>query len=94
MCYVGVPENSIKHWVSKFSARGYKVAVVEQMETSNEAKNRSKSTKATYGSKETAVTRELTQIFTAGTLVDPDMITDSTMNNYILSVKVCYEVHD
>lgn len=73
---------------SKFIALGYKIGRVEQMETPNDVKNRKKKTKAVKGSTDNVVARELQQILTAGTLVDPEMIADSTINNYLLCVKV------
>jgi DNA mismatch repair protein MSH6 len=88
MRMVGVPESSFKNWASKFIAKGYKIGRVEQMETPDEAKTRNKNKKAPKGSSEKVVQRELQQILTAGTLIDPDMIVDSSINNYLLCIKV------
>ncbi|KAL0481889.1 DNA mismatch repair protein MSH [Acrasis kona] len=87
MRMVGVPESSFPVWASKFIALGYKIARVEQMETPNDVKKRKIGAKTPRGSTENVVNRELQQILTAGTLVDPSMITDSNMNNYLLCVK-------
>ncbi|KAJ1673028.1 DNA mismatch repair protein msh6, partial [Spiromyces aspiralis] len=72
MAMSGVPESSFEHWASKFIAKGYKIAKVDQMETSigKTMRERGSSQKA-----ENIIRRELTAVLTAGTLVDPKMLT-------------------
>ncbi|PVU87242.1 hypothetical protein BB561_006417 [Smittium simulii] len=90
MRMVGVPESSFEHWASQFVAKGYKVAKVEQMESSlaktmrerdgtdlSVGSNRNAASKnSTKESEKTdkVVRRELTCVLTAGTLVDSKMI--------------------
>ncbi|KAL0482522.1 DNA mismatch repair protein MSH6 [Acrasis kona] len=83
MRMVGVPESSFKHWASKFVANGYKVARVEQMETPEELKIR---LQKKIGPQDNVVRREVRQIYTAGTLVDQDMISNIHTNHYLLCV--------
>ncbi|KAJ2862808.1 DNA mismatch repair protein msh6 [Coemansia aciculifera] len=72
MRMAGVPESSFDHWVAQFLAKGYKVARVDQME-SKLAKDMRERGSAKKG--DGLVTRELTGILTAGTLVDPSLLT-------------------
>ncbi|KAG8907125.1 DNA mismatch repair protein msh6 [Tulasnella sp. 403] len=79
MKMVGVPESSFELWASKFLAKGYKVAKVEQAETSLGAEMRLASEKGGAKSKASGdkiVRRELTKVLTAGTLVEGHMLTD------------------
>ncbi|PVV05079.1 hypothetical protein BB560_000402 [Smittium megazygosporum] len=84
MRMVGVPELSFEYWASQFVAKGYKVAKVEQMESSLAKTIRERDEKEPFAgnnsSKKIAdklnkvVRRELTCVLTAGTLVDPKML--------------------
>ncbi|PWA00191.1 hypothetical protein BB558_002372 [Smittium angustum] len=87
MRMVGVPEMSFEHWATQFVAKGYKVAKVEQMESSlaktmrerdgtdlSIASKDSTQSKSTNAKTDKVVKRELTCILTAGTLVDPKML--------------------
>lgn len=66
MC--GVPHHSAEVYIEKLVAKGYKVAVCEQVEDPREAKG--------------LVKREVVRVITAGTLVDENML-DERANNYL-----------
>ncbi|KAF8155583.1 muts domain V-domain-containing protein [Crassisporium funariophilum] len=94
MCMVGVPEASFTLWASKFLAKGYKVGRVEQAETALGAEMRlaaekkeagtSKSKgKAKDAGKDKIVRRELNKVYTNGTLVDPEFLTDEQAGHCI-----------
>ncbi|OLY78249.1 DNA mismatch repair protein msh6 [Smittium mucronatum] len=94
MRMVGVPESSFEHWASKFVAKGYKVAKVEQMESSLAKTMRERDgTDLSTGNKkiqkssapDKVVRRELTCVLTAGTLVDPKMLSGD-LATYCLSI--------
>ncbi|KAJ1950124.1 DNA mismatch repair protein msh6, partial [Dispira parvispora] len=72
MRMVGVPESSFEFWASQFIAKGYKIAKVDQMETALGKSMREKAVRTTKAEK--IIRRELTQILTAGTLVDGTML--------------------
>lgn len=85
MRMVGVPEASFEFWVSKFIARGYKVAKVDQLETAIGKEMRERDGPKT-GKKDDIIRRELTGVLTSGTLVDGQMLT-SDMSTYCLALK-------
>ncbi|KAI8325127.1 hypothetical protein GQ54DRAFT_295760 [Martensiomyces pterosporus] len=72
MRMAGVPESSFDHWLAQFIAKGYKVARVDQMESKLAKDMRERASSKKSG---TLVMRELTGILTAGTLVDPSLLT-------------------
>ncbi|EIM88849.1 DNA mismatch repair protein Msh6 [Stereum hirsutum FP-91666 SS1] len=78
MSMVGVPEMSFNFWAAKFLAKGYKVGRVDQVETALGAEMRLASDKSkgkkTAGEK--IVRRELNKVYTNGTLVDEELLTD------------------
>ncbi|KAJ2889699.1 DNA mismatch repair protein msh6, partial [Coemansia aciculifera] len=82
MRMAGVPESSFDHWVAQFLAKGYKVARVDQME-SKLAKDMRERGAAKKG--DGLVSRELTGILTAGTLVDPSLLTQD-LATYCLAI--------
>lgn len=69
MC--GVPHHSVKPYIEKLIAKGYKVAICEQLEDPKNAKG--------------MVKRGVTQVISKGTVVDYEMLKDYD-NNYIGSV--------
>lgn len=69
MC--GVPYHACNAYVEKLIAKGYKVAICEQLEDPATAKG--------------LVKRDVVRIVTAGTVVDPAML-DEHANNFLLSV--------
>ena len=75
MC--GVPHHSVDSYIVRLVKMGYKVAICEQVEDPAEAKG--------------IVKREITRIYTPGTLdiPDPDAASD---NVYIASVRICDEL--
>ncbi|KAH9933798.1 uncharacterized protein B0H18DRAFT_1082925 [Fomitopsis serialis] len=86
MSMVGVPEMSFNFWAAKFLAKGYKVGRVDQAETALGAemrlaadkkggKSKSKPTAEEKG-KDKIVRRELNKVYTNGTLVDAELLTD------------------
>ncbi|KAJ4482025.1 muts domain V-domain-containing protein [Lentinula aciculospora] len=87
MSMVGVPEMSFNFWAAKFLGKGYKVGKVEQSETALGAEMRladdKKSGKQKGGEKEKIVRRELNKVYTNGTLIDGEMITDDEAGHCI-----------
>ncbi len=69
MC--GVPYHSYESYLARLIAKGYKVAICEQMEDPALAKG--------------IVEREVIRVVTSGTVVDPSML-EERQNNYIASV--------
>ncbi|KAF8636930.1 hypothetical protein AX17_003181 [Amanita inopinata Kibby_2008] len=81
MSMVGVPEMSFNYWAAKFLGKGYKVGRVEQSETALGAEmrlaaNKSKGKTHEDHGKEKIVRRELNKVYTNGTLVDAELLTD------------------
>ncbi|KAI0367675.1 DNA mismatch repair protein Msh6 [Pilatotrama ljubarskyi] len=82
MSMVGVPEMSFNFWAAKFLAKGYKVGRVDQAETALGAEMRvaadkkSKKAPAADKAKDKIVRRELNKVYTNGTLVDEELLTD------------------
>ena len=69
MC--GFPHHALDNYLAKLIAKGFKVAIAEQMEDPREAKG--------------IVKREITRIITPGTLIDNNLL-NSKYNNFIASV--------
>ncbi|QUC19056.1 uncharacterized protein UV8b_03297 [Ustilaginoidea virens] len=85
MRMVGVPESSLDHWVNQFIAKQYKVARVDQMETNLGKEMRERQDKS--GKKaDKVISRELSCVLTAGTLVDGGMLQDD-MAAYCVAIK-------
>ncbi|KAI5996268.1 DNA mismatch repair protein Msh6 [Pisolithus albus] len=79
MSMVGVPESSFNFWAAKFLGKGYKVGRVDQSETALGAEMRlakSKGNQVEDRGKEKIVRRELNKVYTNGTLVDEELLTD------------------
>ena len=72
MC--GVPFHSYETYLAKLVAKGYKVAICEQMEDPALAKG--------------LVKRDIIRVVTPGTVLESSML-DESRNNYICSVYVC-----
>jgi len=83
MRMVGVPEASFEQWASQFVAKGYKVAKVDQMET---ALKKSMNARNSKSKEEKVIKRELSQVLTAGTLVDSGFLTND-MSAFCMSIK-------
>ena len=69
MC--GVPHHAVTAYIDKLIKRGYKVAIVEQLEDPKDVKKG-------------VVKRDVVQVITPGTLIDVGL--DESKNNYILSI--------
>ncbi len=69
MC--GVPYHSYESYLARLIAKGYKVAICEQMEDPAKAKG--------------LVEREVIRVVTSGTVVDPSML-EERQNNYLAAV--------
>lgn len=69
MC--GVPHHAVQNYIARLIAKGYKVAVCEQMEDPATAKG--------------IVKREVTRVITPGTVVETNML-DEKKNNYVASI--------
>ncbi|KAH7650129.1 DNA repair [Cryptosporidium bovis] len=73
--HVGFPETALHAYANKLVNLGYRVVIVEQMETPKELEERNRS--ASRGvKKEKAVKRNINEVLTNGTLVRPDMLSD------------------
>ncbi|KAK0552588.1 DNA mismatch repair protein msh6 [Tilletia horrida] len=84
MKMVGVPEHSFDMFAAKFLGLGYKVGRVDQMETAV-AKGMRTGEKSRGGGGE-IVRRELSHVFTTGTIVNTSALPDD-MSSYCLSIK-------
>lgn len=67
----GIPYHSAAGYISKLVAKGYKVAICEQVEAPSEAKG--------------LVKREVVKVITPGTVIDTDYLDDKS-NNYLLGI--------
>ncbi|KAG5646336.1 hypothetical protein DXG03_003659 [Asterophora parasitica] len=88
MSMVGVPEMSFNFWAAKFLGKGYKVGRVDQAETALGAEMRlaadkSKGKVSADKGKDKIVRRELNKVYTNGTLVDADLLTDEQAGHCI-----------
>lgn len=73
--HVGFPETALHAYANRLVELGYRVVVVEQMETPKELEERNRS--ASRGvKKDKAIKRSVNEVFTNGTLVRPDMLSD------------------
>ncbi|MBF8247120.1 MAG: DNA mismatch repair protein MutS [Rickettsia sp.] len=77
MC--GMPYHSVKNYIGKLLNEGFKVALCDQLETADQAKQR--------GGYKAIVKREVTRIITPGTILDEDMLEDH-LPNYLGAVFV------
>ena len=85
MRMVGVPEMSLDHWANQFVAKGYKIARVDQKETALGKEMRERGDKKP-GKADKVIHRELSCVFTSGTLVDGGMLQDD-MSTFCVSIK-------
>ncbi len=69
----GIPYHSAAGYISKLVAKGYKVAICEQVEAASEAKG--------------LVKREVVKVITPGTVIDTDYLDDKS-NNYLLGILI------
>lgn len=69
MC--GVPFHAAENYISRLIAKGYKVAICEQLEDAKEAKG--------------IVKRDVIRVVTPGTVIENNML-DEKKNNYIMSI--------
>lgn len=67
----GIPYHSAAGYISKLVAKGYKVAICEQVEAASQAKG--------------LVKREVVKVITPGTVIDTDYLDDKS-NNYLLGI--------
>ncbi|WP_199402819.1 DNA mismatch repair protein MutS [Rickettsia asembonensis] len=77
MC--GVPYHALENYLTKLIEENYKVAICDQLETPEEAKNR--------GGYKTVVTRDVTRIITPGTIIEENLIA-SAEPNYLASLVI------
>ncbi|KAJ7273346.1 muts domain V-domain-containing protein [Mycena rebaudengoi] len=88
MSMVGVPESAFNFWAAKFLGKGYKVGRVDQAETALGAEMRMKADKSkgkvsADKNKDKIVRRELNKVYTNGTLIDPEMLSDDQAGHFI-----------
>lgn len=69
----GVPYHSSSSYIAKLIAKGYSVAICEQMEDPKSSKG--------------LVKREVVRIITPGTVIDTDYL-DEKSNNYLMGIKI------
>ncbi|SHF04265.1 DNA mismatch repair protein MutS [Caldanaerobius fijiensis DSM 17918] len=69
----GIPFHSADSYISRLVAKGYKVAICEQMEDPKEAKG--------------LVKRSVIKVITSGTIIDTAAL-DETSNNYLMSIYI------
>ena len=86
MRMVGVPESCLVMWASQLVAKGFKIARVDQSETALAKEMRERDGKSAKAP-EKIIRRELSQVLTAGTLVDGAMLQDD-MATYCVAIKV------
>ncbi|EMR08607.1 hypothetical protein PNEG_03083 [Pneumocystis murina B123] len=89
MRMVGVPEANYEYWASKFIAKGFKIARVDQLESALGKEMRDKISKV---KDEKVVRRELVHVLTSGTLVNEGIIA-SDMSTYCMAIKEEYEIN-
>ena len=77
MC--GVPYHALENYLTKLIEENYKVAICDQLETPEEAKNR--------GGYKAVVTRDVTRIITPGTIIEENLIA-SAEPNYLASLVI------
>ncbi|KIY47863.1 DNA mismatch repair protein Msh6 [Fistulina hepatica ATCC 64428] len=95
MSMVGVPEMSFDFWAAKFLGKGHKVGKVSQSETALGAemrlaadKGKSKKPKgAEEKAKDKIVQRELNKVFTNGTLVDGNLLTEDEAGHCVAIIE-------
>ncbi|KAI4525062.1 DNA mismatch repair protein Msh6 [Schizophyllum commune Loenen D] len=93
MSMVGVPEMSFDFWAAKFLGKGYKVGRVDQSETALGAEMRlaadkkGKAKSSEDKAKDKIVQRELNKVYTNGTLVDPEMLTDEQAGHCVAIIE-------
>ncbi|MGI6123874.1 MAG: DNA mismatch repair protein MutS, partial [Acetivibrionales bacterium] len=75
MC--GVPYHAAHTYISRLIAKGYKVAICDQMEDPATAKG--------------IVKRDVSRVITPGTVIDPTML-EEKKNNYLMSV-YCQQIY-
>lgn len=83
MRMVGVPEATFDWWAGKFVGAGYRIARVDQTETSISKGMKDRETK---GKADKIIKRELSTILTAGTLVDPGLLVSDNAT-YCMSLR-------
>ncbi len=81
MC--GVPYHSFEPYLAKLIKSGFKVAICEQIETPDEAKERTK--REGKPASKALVTRDVVRIITQGTLTE-DTLLDARDNNYLAAL--------
>ena len=87
MRMVGVPEATLPTWVNQFVAKGYKIAVVDQMESALGKEMRERDGNQPGIAKvDKIIRRELASVITSGTLVDASMLQDD-MAVYCAAIK-------
>ncbi|KAB2074227.1 hypothetical protein ES319_A07G139500v1 [Gossypium barbadense] len=80
--HCGFPEKNFSMNVEKLARKGYRVLVVEQMETPEQLELRRKE----KGAKDKVVKREICAVVTRGTLTDGEMLSSSPDPSYLMAV--------
>ncbi|KAJ0589820.1 putative DNA mismatch repair protein MutS/MSH [Helianthus annuus] len=85
--HCGFPEKNYEVNAEKLARKGYRVLVVEQTETPDQAEKRRKQ----EGSKDKVVKREICAVITKGTLTDGEMLSTNPDASYLFAVAECYD---
>ena len=86
--HCGFPEKALERYADQLVGRGYKVAVIEQMETPKEMEERLKKNLKKSGKKEEkTIQRSLVEVMTKGTYVSANQDTQGLEAKYLLVVR-------
>ena len=91
--HVGFPEKAIERYATQLVNSGFKVAVIEQIETPKEMEARLKNNKKSGGFKkeDKTIQRELVEIMTKGTYVSKSTETTTIESKYLLSIRLGFD---
>lgn len=89
MRMVGVPEATFDWWASRFVAAGHRIARVDQTETAISKGMKDRDARSKGDKADKIIKRELSQILTAGTLVDPTLLLGRDQATYCMAL--CHE---
>ncbi|KAJ7532277.1 hypothetical protein O6H91_14G080400 [Diphasiastrum complanatum] len=85
--HCGFPEKNYSDNVEKLARKGYRVLVVEQIETPEQLEQRRKET----GAKDKVVNREICAVITKGTMLDGDMVAANSDAAFLLAITETFD---
>lgn len=86
MRMVGVPEATFDWWAGRFVAAGHRIARVDQTETAISKGMKDRDARSKGDKADKIIKRELSQILTAGTLVDPGLLVGRDQATYCMAL--------